>query len=187
MLSGPWEQASEEPLQLPDPKDIAQDREEFPIVLRHRPLVHLLNERDDLTLVIEEVAPLKARDGERDGNRPDRRDVFEKRVEPGREIRPEGDHQDPERGDSGRNGALDSIPRVAFLDRGQEELERLDFRLPIVGAVKLCLQDLPLGPFGGSTTDASHDAPSRFIVSYRIKSAALNGIIVSVRQMTSRG
>ena len=143
-------------------------------MFRQRSLVHLLNERDDVTLVVEEVAPLKARDGEGDRDRPDCGDVLEERVEPGREIRTECDHQDPKRGDSGRNRALDSIPRVAFLDRGQQELERLDFRLPVGGVAEVCLQDVSLGLFGRPTPEKSHSATSRFLVSVRIKSAALN-------------
>ncbi len=60
-------------------------------MFRERSLVHLLNERDDVTLVRDEVAPLKARNGEGDRDCPDRGDVLEERVQPGREIWPECD------------------------------------------------------------------------------------------------
>ncbi len=148
---------------------------------RHGSLIHRLNERNHVTLIIEEVAPLKARDGERDGDRPDRGDALEKGVEPGREVRPQSDHQDPECGDSRRNRTLDSIPRVAFLDRGQQELERLDFRLPLGGATKVSFQRVLFGLLGRPTSEESHSATSRVEIEQVRES---NGIAVDASHMT---
>ena len=155
-LARPRKHPAEESLQFADSEDIAQNREEFPIALRERSLVHRLDQWDHPTLVVKQVAPLKARDREGDGDRPDRWNILEERVEPGRKVWPQGDHEDPKGRDSGRNRALDSIPRVALLDRGQEELERFDFGLSLGGTAAVGFQRSSLRVFGGLTPEESH-------------------------------
>lgn len=148
---------SEERPECVDAEDLTEHREEFGIPLRERSLVHLPDQGDRATLVVDDITPLEPRDREGNGDGPDRGDVLEQRLdlrrEPRgdrrrhdvREVGPQGDHQEPKGGDSGRNGTLDPIPSVAFLHRRQEESECLEFDSAFVGGTELWLQ--PSSPY----------------------------------------
>ncbi len=155
-------------------EDITEHRDEFVILLREGPLVHLPDQGDGAMLVLDNVTPLEPRDGEGNGDGSGCRDVLEQRLdlgrEPwgdwhrwgGREVESHDHHQEPEGGDDRRNGTLDSIPSVASLHRVQEMSQRREVGSTLVGGTELGLHPSPLFVFTGRRLRQSPHQTTRY-------------------------
>ena len=108
-------------------------------------------------------------------------------MEPGREVCPQRDHQDPKGGNRGRDRALDSIPGVTFPNRSQQELQRLNLRLSLGRATDVRRQSLPFGLLGSPTPEDSHSPTSRTVVSRGNRVLGTSQVVVNASHMSSGG